>query len=333
METQQLLADFKHDYSHKYNFPPDNLLGTGAYATVFKAWDIDRNVDVAIKIFHNGAAPAGSQRGWKLTSRTIHPQIAPTHTVETFSANDGTSCKAVVSRFIPGKTLRHVWDKFDTYDEPTRVIIADDFALSLISSLLEVLELCHTLGFGHGDLHAGNIMTFLNSQFEQYTFHVILIDFDNTSFKTELESLSEQEKIDSDIRAVKRLIEATLSDWEWIDAVRILLPEYTSIKDLRIAYNKMLDFIKIIRKKQHTTKRLIDYFVDVLNTMLFKNSKPILNAAKYIAGEAGITAEYEMAFELFEQDLKKYEFWHTSFEMEVYEHGGLKTKVYNDIFG
>ncbi len=99
-----LLESFKLSFPSKYIFETDKTLGEGTYGAVFKATDVDRGIDVAIKIYHDGIAPSGSERGWIIASKIINPQIAPTHTIETFNSSRGKVCKAVVSRFIPGKS-------------------------------------------------------------------------------------------------------------------------------------------------------------------------------------------------------------------------------------
>ncbi len=46
-----LVDDFKKNYPTKYTFKTDVPIGHGTYGAVFAAFDIDRQIPVAIKIY------------------------------------------------------------------------------------------------------------------------------------------------------------------------------------------------------------------------------------------------------------------------------------------
>jgi hypothetical protein len=106
---EELFHAFNSAYHTKYRFEHDTSIGGGANGYVYKAENVHRSIDVAIKIFINGRPPHGVERGWAITSRIIDPQIAPTSTIEFFSY-DGADYVAVVSRIIPGRTIKQLFD-------------------------------------------------------------------------------------------------------------------------------------------------------------------------------------------------------------------------------
>lgn len=169
METpkEHLFHAFKSTYSTKYRFYQDDPIGGGAYGYVYKALDILRSIDVAVKIFIEGRAPHGAERAWNITSRIIDPQIAPTSTIEEFRCEE-TVYVAAVSHFIPGRSVKEIFDWADSKSASDRSLVAEDLAKTLVPSLLGILEKCHRLGYGHGDLHEGNVMTFFDRHRHSY---------------------------------------------------------------------------------------------------------------------------------------------------------------------
>lgn len=131
----KLVEDFKRQYNSKYTFIGDKALGDGAYGVVLKARDIDRQLDIVIKFYHDGIIPHGSERGWHLSSQITHRQISPTYTIEKFVSNK-KDYKAVVSRFVPGKSLKQVFSFCNSSSEKNKERIADDLAFSFLSSLI-----------------------------------------------------------------------------------------------------------------------------------------------------------------------------------------------------
>lgn len=162
LSLSEFLFDvFCSTYDYKCKFDQKVPIGEGAYGVVYKATDIDREVEVAIKFFHDGIVPHGSDRGWAFTSRFMHQQIAPTYTIEQIMNKDGKIYKAVVSRLVPGHSLKEVFNWWNNQQPLDRARTAEDFSKTFLISLIEALEACHTHGFGHGDLHEGNVMAIL----------------------------------------------------------------------------------------------------------------------------------------------------------------------------
>lgn len=117
-KVNKLRTEFFQKFGKKYELRQQNPIGEGHYACVFKAFDIDRKIDLAIKIFFDGIAPKGSERGWHITSSVIHNQIAQTSTIESFySSSLRKDCKAVVQRFIPGRPLKSIIERFDSLEK------------------------------------------------------------------------------------------------------------------------------------------------------------------------------------------------------------------------
>ena len=330
-----LLQDFKKSYASKYNFPNDEPLGEGSYGAVFKADDIDRGIPVAIKIYHDGITPTGSERGWLVTSKIINSQISPTYTIETFTASDGKECKAVISRFIPGLSLKKVFEKSEKQTEADRLLIADDFVFTFLPSLLNILELCHSLGFGHGDLTSGNIMVTLTNIHEKYEFLATLIDFDNSSIETEVFCATEKEKIDKDCRAFKNLAIGIgpylVMDWKWGKEVQNIFTSYNTIREFRIAFKAITDYVNLVNQSIVTKEKVFEIFQFLfMNSLNRFSAKPTIDSLRNISIKAGIGGEFDQNHNLFMDYTKRTD----SLEVEVTitEFGSAKNAIYGRIF-
>ncbi|RKR84114.1 protein kinase-like protein [Mucilaginibacter gracilis] len=333
METAQLLSDFKQKFEDKYLILSDVPLGDGGYGAVFQAKDLYRNVIVAIKIHHNGVAPEGAVRGFAISSVINTPHVATTHTIEKYESYDQKNCRAVISQFVPGRSLKKIWAVTDEQDDATRKIVAEDYAFGLVPSLLEGLAFCHDRGYGHGDFHDGNIMVFAQDVMEQYHFHVVLIDFDNASIKGEIYCDNEPEKIAKDYRLLKRVLDNTLMDWEWFELVEILYHGYSETRLLKIAYTRVLDFLVHAKKHQLTQQGIKGFFVTLVNSPLGRgNIMPVVTAAKRIAEKRGKSLEFQYAWEDFHEEIRKAENWDADLEMTIIENSEVKRKVYSKIF-
>ena len=100
--------------------------------------------------------------------------------------------------------MKQINKHFDIIEnEPHFQKVLNAFALTYVNSLLEVVCFCHSQGFGHGDLHSGNIIAFIEKHPTKFPIRAILIDFDNSSFKSETAILSEKGKIENDIGLFK----------------------------------------------------------------------------------------------------------------------------------
>lgn len=329
-----LLTDFKKKYSTKYTFETDDPLSGGSYGAVFKGFDIDRGIPVAIKIYHDGTVPLGSERGWIVTSKIINPQISPTFTIETFNS-DNKECKAVISRFIPGKSLKQIFDWANEQTPKNKLLIADDFVFSLLPSLLNILELCHSLGFGHGDLHSGNIMATLTNINEKFEFTATLIDFDNSSIETNVYCATEKEKIEKDCRSfasANGIGPYTVLDWQWAEQVKNIFTSYNRIRDFKIAFESILNYVDLINREIVTNEKTLIIFKNLLNHSMHSfSSEATMDSLREISKVAGLTTDFEKNYKTFQDMFKKDKNWIS--EVTIIEHGNIKNSLYNDFFG
>jgi serine/threonine protein kinase len=306
VDGAQLLRDFKEAFSYKYQLESDTPLGQGAYGAVYKAKDIDRGIDVAIKLFFDGHAPKGADRAWNLTSRLVHHQVVPTYTVETFVGEGKLLYKAVVSRFIPGKSLRQVFDWWNTRSTEQMKYISEDFSNSFLTSVIDALYYCHRSGFGHGDLHEGNIMVVPINYGNKNQFEAILIDFDNASFKSDMKTSSEIEKMQKDVRLMARITRNVTQEWKWGKDFHTLFESDLTIEEIKFAYQSVLTFISGIESGTEVNKTF-RFAVKLLLPRAIGGVKiqPILKLYRTIATTAGKSEEFEEAYTQVLEDLKK----------------------------
>lgn len=331
----QLLTDFKKGFAQKYKLYSDKPLGDGGFGTVYHAKDLYRGVDVAIKIFHDGIIPVGSERGWNITSRINHKQIAPTYTIESFSSIENKEFKAVISRFIPGKSLKEIFEWTNTLKDSEKSVVAEDLSYSLILSILDVVEQIHILGWGHGDLHEGNIMVFLKDISSHYIFSSILIDFDNTSIKTEFYSATEKDKIEKDCRLLKtRILRYIIIDWEWEQEIVKLLESYSTATELKLSFSYVLEFIKLLKKNKNLKEEINSIFTKLLHHSLTGYSPAgLLTVMGLISTKSGSGSLYNEILSDFKQSIKNQENWKVEASIEIIENGEIKNKLYREFFG
>lgn len=334
--TPQLLEDFKSNYPDKYLFSENEPLGQGSYGAVFKAIDVDRQIPVAIKIYHDGIVPLGSERGWIVTSKIINPQISPTYTIESFTSSDGKDCKAVVSRFIPGKSLKQIFDWANAQVDDNKRFIADDFVFSFLPSLLNILDLCHSLGFGHGDFTPGNIMATPTNIHEKYEFTATLIDFDNSSIEAEVYTSNEKEKIDKDCRAFSNptigIGPYIVMDWQWEQQVKGIFAAYSTIRDFKIAFDIILKYVDLVNKGMVNREKTLAIFKELLHyRMNGFVPKATIDSLREISTVAGLTAEFDRNLQAFEEMTRNYDNW--SYEVTIIENGHIKNSLYKGFFG
>lgn len=329
-----LLKDFKAKYSSKYEIVSDKSLGGGAYGVVFKANDLNRKIEVAIKLYHDGIVPEGSERGWNLSSKTINRQIAPTYTIEPFDSM-GAECKAVVSRFIPGKSLKEIFTWCDKQEAAHKLMIADDLAHTSLLSLITVLELCHSLDFGHGDLHEGNIMVFPTDIREKYFFNVVLIDFDNSSIQVEELCTTEKDKIDKDCRLFKtRVGPYIILDWKWREQVTPIFSQYHDMRDFRIAFEILLPYINLIDAKKVDEKKIFDSLSQMMSYRMHGFvPKGLLDALKAVSKKAGLERLFQDSLDKFNVAVKNQDNWTHETEVIITENGHVKNTLYKGFFG
>jgi len=329
---EKLRDEFFSNFLYKYELKSNNSLGEGHYACVFSAYDKDRKIDVAIKIFFDGIAPAGSQRGWHITSSVVHNQIAQTSTIETFySKTLKRECKAVVQRFIPGKTLKSLLNKFDKIESnPNYQNVLNDFASTYLTSLLSILNFCHNQGFGHGDCHDGNIMVFMESHQTRHSFRVVLIDFDNASIKETLNLLTEREKIESDIGLLKYFYNKAFYQWNYFNPVRELFNSYKTMTEFQFSYSIVLTFVDLCIKSKTSPADIALVFNKLPHPFMGFHIPPTVQCLREIAVIASIEANFNTALDNYKAKISDLNNWDTEVTIEYLNDG--VTQIYRDLF-
>lgn len=332
--AKRVFEDFSKAFGDKYDVKNSSHLGIGAYASVFKTRELARNIDVAIKEHINGITPENANRGWTISTVAKNPQIASTFTVETFEDRAGRTCQAVVTQFVPGKTLSKVLDKFLELKEEEKPIMIEDFAFTLVPSLFEVLSFCHRLGYGHGDLHEGNVMTHIRQIEVEFELNAILIDFDNASIETEIYKPDEISKIQADERLVKRMIRNILNSWMHMPSVEKLLDGYLSVEKLKNTYNKLLSFIEISNLSVFTESSITIFLRNLLGMDLErKDFQPFIDSLAMVAKERNKSHEFCCALEEFNKEFQlREETDDLSTEMRIIQNFDMKKRIYGNIF-
>ena len=332
--AERVFEDFSKVFGDKYDIQNSSHLGIGAYASVFKTKELARNIDVAVKVHINGITPENANRGWTISTVAKNTHIAGTYNIESFEDREGRNCQAVITQFVPGKTLSNVLDKFQELKEEEKSIMIEDFAFSLVPSLLEVLSFCHRLEYGHGDLHEGNVMTHISQIEVEFELNAILIDFDNASIETEVYQPDEKSKIEADELLVKRMLRNILNPWMHMPSVEILLEGYLSVEKLKITYNKLLSFIKISRLSVFTESSIFIFLRSLLGMDLERNDfQPLIDSLAFVAKERNKQHEFGHALEEFN---KEFQLWEETedlrTDMRFIHNFDLKRRIYVGIF-
>lgn len=332
-EKIELIRDeFFKKFENKYTLLGNKSLGEGYFACVFKAHDIDRNIDVAIKVFFNGIAPKGSERGWHITSSYMHNQIAPTSTIESFYSNVvNGDCKAVVQRYVPGKSLKKILYDFDDIEASDNYQnVLNDFGLTYLRSLLQVLNFCHNQGFGHGDLHDGNIMVFLEDHPTKHSLRVVLIDFDNSSIKETLNLKTEKDKIESDIGLFKYSFDKAFYQWKYFEALKELFLNYDSITEFQFSYSIVSLFIENCTNAKKSKADVANVLGKFPHLFMGFHIPPTLRCLQVIAEIENLTAIFGEELKTYKEQISQIQNWSTNVEVEYLSEG--TTSIYQKIF-
>ena len=146
--------------NHTASWSPENLpqldkfklkeaVGRGAFGTVYRAWDIELERTVAVKIPRSGTFATKEDedrfvREARNVAQLSHPGIVPVFTV----GQDG-SVPYIVSEFISGITLADL--------QQNRPLSLHDSG-ELVREIAEIIHRCHEQGVYHRDLKPSNIM-------------------------------------------------------------------------------------------------------------------------------------------------------------------------------
>ena len=126
-----------------------SVLGRGAQATVWLAWDPKLQREVAVKVLNVGAAGAEAINEWigeaRATSALAHPGIVPVYEAD----QDGTNAFLVFER-VDGPTLAEKLRGKGPMPAPE--------AAELMREVLDALAFAHARGIVHRDLKPSNIL-------------------------------------------------------------------------------------------------------------------------------------------------------------------------------
>jgi serine/threonine protein kinase len=106
----------------------------------------------------------------------------------------------------------------------------NDLLGSAMNELFEAVSACHAKGLGHGDLHEQNVIVTLRDD----RLGAVIIDFDNATLGQV--SSSEGERMQKDIRSLRRLTGMITQGWKWHDALDDLLATHSQIGGFRGAF-------------------------------------------------------------------------------------------------
>jgi serine/threonine protein kinase len=217
---------FRQRFGDRYAIA--HKLGEGASGVTYVARDLRRGVDVCLKFFLSSFAPSGAARDWHITSTMKHPSIADTFTVEVVDPRN-TDHVVAVSRFISGVSLGDALANFENATEH-QPAMRKDLLNYAMNDVCEAVGACHARGFGHGDLHAQNVIVTLRDDH----LAAVLIDFDNATLGQV--SSSEGERMQKDIRSLRRLTGMITHGWKWHEALDDLLATQSQIGGFRGAF-------------------------------------------------------------------------------------------------
>jgi len=124
----------------------DEPVGRGGYADVYRAYDMELQRNVAIKLPRDGRVvnPDAFLAEARRVARLKHPGLVPVHDV----ARDGDAC-FIVSEFVEGGTLA---------DRIAGPIPLADRAVQWILDIADALEYAHLHGIIHRDIKPANIL-------------------------------------------------------------------------------------------------------------------------------------------------------------------------------
>jgi hypothetical protein len=161
-----------------------------------------------------------------------------------------------------------------------------------------------------------------------------LIDFDNAVVKSNLVGNSNKNKMQSDYRALNRIIINAIQDWEHVQIFRTLWESYKDVPNLNFAYKKFITFLNLSKHNTLTKEFILDYLKTlVLIDTHREDIKPIIVAIKSICTFHGKDEQYNAAILQFDRDYQDYvdlDLMDTN--MNILENTTEKLKVYNQIF-
>ena len=141
----------------------DQFIGRGGMADVYKVWDLDKNVHLAIKVLHSDLAEDKIfQRRFAREANTL-AELQHPHIVRFYGQEQDDYQTFLVMDFVDGKTLRsHIYRNGKS--------LPDNEINRIMNAVCSALQYAHNRNLIHCDLKPANIML---SNYGQ----VLLMDF------------------------------------------------------------------------------------------------------------------------------------------------------------
>ncbi|MEM4722012.1 MAG: serine/threonine-protein kinase, partial [Candidatus Methanomethylicaceae archaeon] len=132
-------------------FRVDAYIASGGMSVVYKVWDMQRNVPLAMKVLHLDLAEDPTvlkrfEREARALQRLAHPHIVPFYGI--FQA-DGLSF--LLEQYIAGPTLKQILRE-------RQGLLPLEEVLSYFKAICSALSYAHNNGVVHGDVKPGNVM-------------------------------------------------------------------------------------------------------------------------------------------------------------------------------
>jgi eukaryotic-like serine/threonine-protein kinase len=124
-------------------------LGVGTFGTVFRAWDVRLERDVALKLLHErcseGALASTVVKEGRLLAQIRHANVVTVHGADVFDRRAG-----IWMEFVSGRTLRAIVEEQGPFGHQEAAVIGRD--------LCRALAAVHQRGIVHRDIKAQNVM-------------------------------------------------------------------------------------------------------------------------------------------------------------------------------
>jgi hypothetical protein len=137
------------------------MVGSGSFGSVYRAWDPDLEREIAIKILHRQVADADLRERLLAEGRALaqvrHDNVVQVLGIETYGDRAG-----LCMEFVRGETLEAAMRRGQRFNPREAVLIGED--------LCRALAAVHAAGFVHRDVTAKNVMRDLSGR-------LVLMDF------------------------------------------------------------------------------------------------------------------------------------------------------------
>lgn len=163
-----------HTINSRYRI--DSLLGDGGMGTVYRAYDLNLDRAVAIKLMHAHFARQREFRDRlvqeaKTAARLDHPSI-----VRVFDFGDSEAGLFIAMEYVEGGSLREHLQRLQRMQK----FLPLAQSLQIVAQIAEALHYAHSLGIIHRDVKPGNIILKKLAQADQpneQPFRAVLTDF------------------------------------------------------------------------------------------------------------------------------------------------------------